>query len=614
MSNELGDLRRSAVVATFGPGAIVDFRADHATISAVAAGLEEWDTSFPPAGLLNEQAIREPRLQRKLGVHGFRLPPVIDPARGRREGKGDSRSLVATRFPGWLQCPKCNRIAPQRKWAYEAGKAYRYCAACSAGRGAQQRAFVVPVRFVMACTRGHLDDFPWDWWVGHEKDCNERGGFLKLESVRPGHAGLFLSCPRCGARHSMDGIFSNRTWERFSRCSGKRPWLAAADETCDCQPQAVQRGASNLYFPVVESALSIPPWSDRLQESIGVYWDAIVQVDPAQRVGFVNLLASGPLVSALRELRMSPTQLVDQIERRLHQYAQPVSDLRQEEYRQFASGQDTEPDGDREFEIRSVALPPALQPWFSRVVKAVRLREVRALKGFTRITPPGDENSPEIAALSVKPMNWLPAIEVRGEGIFLELNQDELTKWESKDWVLSRAEIINTAWRREWYERYGADALAPAPITPRFLLMHTFAHALMRQLTLECGYSSASLRERIYASNGDMPMAGVLIFTATSDADGTLGGLQRQADITRIARTVEAAIAAMEWCSSDPLCIEDVFARHGSFLLSACHACVLAPETSCEEFNRFLDRAMLIGPASDPAAGFFSGLIRGRGN
>lgn len=610
MKNELGALRRSAVVATFGPGAIIDFRADGATISAVAAGLEEWDSSFWPAGLLNEQTIREPRLQRKLGVHGFRLPPVVDPARSRVEGKGDTRSLVATRFPGWLQCPQCNQIAPQRKWAYEAGKAYRYCAACSVGKGAKQRAFVVPVRFVMACTRGHLDDFPWQWWVGHKEDCKEPGGFLKLVSERPGHAGLILSCPHCGARRSMDGIFSNRTWERFSKCSGKRPWLAAADETCDCYPQAVQRGASNLYFPVVVSALSIPPWSDRLQETIGIYWDAIVGVGEDQRVDFVNMLANGPLAPALRELRMSSAQLVEQIKRRLHQYAQPMSDLRQEEYRQFSAGLDTATEEDREFEIRSVAVPSKLQPWFSRIVKAVRLREVRALRGFTRITPPGDEDSPEIAALSVKPMTWLPAIEVRGEGIFLELNQQTLAYWETQQWIVSRAEKIDASWRREWVDRYGPDAPLPDRITPRFLLIHTFAHALMRQLTLECGYSSASLRERIYAAADDAPMAGLLIFTATSDADGTLGGLQRQADANRIGPAIEAAISAMEWCSSDPLCIEGVFARLGSYLLAACHACVLAPETSCEHFNRFLDRAMLIGPADDPGAGFFSGLIR----
>jgi hypothetical protein len=410
----------------------------------------------------------------------------------------------------------------------------------------------------------------------------------------------------------MDGIFATQTWERFTRCSGKRPWLAGGDETCDRRPQAVQRGASNLYFPVVESALSIPPWSDRLQEVIGIFWDGIVQVEAADRVGFVSMLANGPLAAALRELNCTPAQLVSQIEYRLDQYAGAVTDLREEEYRQFTSGQDTVREGDREFEIRNVPVPPMLTPWFSRIVKAVRLREVRALRGFTRITPPGDEDSAEIAPLSLQPLTWLPAIEVRGEGIFLEFNQERLVEWEAQDWAVRRARIIDDSWRREWRERYGADGPDPKPVSPRYLLIHTFAHALMRQLTLDCGYSSASLRERIYATSGDLNMAGLLIFTATSDADGTLGGLQRQGDGSRIARTIDSAVAAMEWCSSDPLCIEDVLAPPGGFLLAACHACVLAPETSCEEFNRFLDRAMLVETARDGSAGFFTGMLGGR--
>ncbi|HCT7101463.1 DUF1998 domain-containing protein [Pseudomonas aeruginosa] len=610
MSNELGELRRSAVVATFGPGAIIDFRADQATISAVAAGLEEWDRSFPPAGLKNEQCIQEPRLQRKLGVHGFRLPPVTDPVRAGK-GDGDKRSLVAARFPNWLQCPRCNRIAPQKKWGYEPGKAPRFCG-CLAKDGGTGHTFVVPVRFVMACPNGHLDDFPWHWWVGHEKDCSEPNGFLQLDAERPGHAGLILSCPKCHARRSMDGIFSAKTWEKFSYCSGKRPWLAGADQKCHHHPQAVQRGASNLYFPVIESALSIPPWSDRLQEVIGIYWDAIVNVAQDQRIGFVRILAESVLASALDELHVTPEQLVTQIEYRLRQYEQPITDIRQEEYHQLTSGQDSDSTTDREFEIRNIAVPAEIGLWFSRIVKVVRLREVRALKGFTRINPPGDENQ-GFAALSARPMSWLPAIEVRGEGIFLELNQEFLSKWESEEqWVNERAQKLDLEWKQVWQERYGNDSEPPETVTSRFLLIHTFAHALMRQLTLECGYSSASLRERIYASSGDLPMAGLLIFTATSDADGTLGGLQRQADSARISRTITAAIAAMEWCSSDPLCIQDVFARPSSFLLSACHACVLAPETSCEHFNRFLDRALLIGSVSKPNAGFFSDLLPGR--
>lgn len=608
MSNSLGELRRSGVVSVFGPGAIVDFRADRATISAVAAGLEEWDRSFPPAGLANAQTIREERLQRKLGVQGFRLPPVAE-ERTRKDQPPDNRTLVAARFPDWLQCTSCNRIAPSSKWGRDPGRAARYCNACTQKAPGRRQVYAVPVRFVLACPKGHLDDFPWDWWVGHHDGCpGPRGDFLQLRSERAGHAGLILSCPRCKARRSMDGVFSSQTWERFGSCSGKRPWLAGGGEKCDVKPQAAQRGASNLYFPVIESALSIPPWSDRLQEVLGPYFDDIVDTMPEDRVAFVKLLSRNTLAPALKELGLSPEELVEQVTARIEHWENTSLNLKEEEYRQFRSAQNSKVP-DKEFELRTVKVPEALTPWIASIAKVVRLREVRALRGFTRINPPGDIEDGEVARLSKRELNWLPAIEVRGEGIFLSFNLEALHRWEEQPDVCDRARSIDSAWRIQWADRYGPDEEPPHEITPRMLLVHTFAHALMRQLTLECGYSTTSLRERIYAQSGELEMAGLLIYTATSDADGTLGGLARQADPVRIEKTVISAIRSMEWCSSDPLCIEDLLTRPDAFLLAACHACVLAPETSCEEFNRFLDRALLVGRPNKAGTGFFAGLL-----
>ena len=253
--------------------------------------------------------------------------------------------------------------------------------------------------------------------------------------------------------------------------------------------------------------------------------------------------------------------------------------------------------------------PDTLRPYFSRIVRVVRLREVRALKGFTRINPPGDEDSPDIAPIAVGDPGWLPAIEVRGEGVFLAFNQETLRPWEMQDIVEGRAQRVHRAWHIEWQERYG-EGDPPWRITQRYLLAHTFAHALMRQLTLECGYSTAALRERLYVSDGDDGMAGLLIYTATSDSDGTLGGLQRQGEAHRIERAVEAAVRSMEWCSSDPLCVEGMIAGSDGLSLAACHACVLAPETACEQYNRFLDRALLVGLPDTPEVGFFSSLLR----
>lgn len=608
--NDLGNLRRSAAGSGFGPGAIIDFRAGDAAISAVAAGLEEWDYNFPPAGVLHAQVIREERLQKKLRVKGFRLPPVRDP----HSERDQERSLAAVRFPRWLQCPRCDRIGAEEEWSDRPGDPARWCADCTRRSPGQRRVTVVPVRFVLACEAGHLDEFPWHQWVGHVENCKGRRGFLRLTSEAAGLAGIILSCPTCGARRSLDGIFSKATWERFPNCRGRRPWLAGQDQVCAHKARAVQRGASNMYFPVTESALSIPPWSDRLQEALGVHFDAIINTLAEDRTTFIRILARGDLAPVLEELEMSPESLARELERRLSVHtAIDTDNLRLEEYRQFTGGVQVQ-GVDREFEIRPRPVPESIQPWFSRLVKVVRLREVRALTGFTRINPPGQSTGPGIASLSSGPVpDWLPAVEVRGEGIFVEFDPVVLTKWEIQPSVSARAALIDARRQAEWVSRYGVDAQPPQPVTPRFMLIHTFAHALMRQLTLDCGYSSTALRERLYIAGGDFAMAGVLIYTATTDDDGTLGGLQRQGDPERIGRTILAALQAQAWCSSDPLCIEDMLAGEDAMSLAACHACVLAPETSCEEFNRFLDRALMVGAPDRPELGYFRAALKGAG-
>lgn len=604
--NELGNMRRSMVVLMSGPGSIVDFRADGAPVSAVVAGLEEWDKYFSVNGQENEQKVYEPRLQRKLGVYGFRLPPVIDELFRDDEGRPDPRSLIAVRFPKWLVCPQCNLLAPDNQWASDPGKAYRYCPQCTANSPGQQRIPVIPVRFVMACEAGHLDEFPWNFWVHHQLKCDNRTKFY-LNSEGPGLSGLIVRCPKCGASQSMDGIFSEKTWSRRKyRCKGKQPWLRADSEGCDLLPRVLQRGASNMYFPVLVSALSIPPYSDRLQEVIGKYWGTLVGIpDPKDREKFIGYIEPeiNPL---LEELKISPKELSGLIEQRISRYNEDASlNIRQEEFRTFVEGVDIDTEEEHEFEIRNVQIPATLRHYFSHIVRAVRLREVTALKGFTRINPPGDEDNKNIAPIQIRKLNWLPAIEVKGEGIFLSLDPTRFQEWEKQKEVQERATDIQNGWKEEWDERFDSSPTSPI-VTARYLLVHTFAHALIRQLSLECGYSSASLRERLYVGEDD-DMAGLLIYTATSDSDGTLGGLQRQGLPGRISRTICDAVHAMEWCSSDPLCINRGRESHS---FAACHSCCFTPETSCEQHNRFLDRAMLVGLPDNQEIGFFYPMLQ----
>ena len=273
MKNELGDVRRSQVITSHGPGSLIDFRAGShggAGVSVVAAGLEEWDNWAPPSGLANPQTIFEPRLQKHLQVDGFRLPPVA-PQIAPNTYKQGSGKLVGVRYPSWLQCPRCHLIRDARKWNEDPGDPALYCAECSDKAGGRNRVHVVPVRFVVICERGHLDEFRWDWWVKHSQECKRRSGLKLSGSSTAGHAGLILKCQGCGAERSMEGCFGPDAIP--GPCRGRRPWLGInADEPCSEKPRVVQRGASNIYFPVVESALDIPPWCDDLQKKIGAWW------------------------------------------------------------------------------------------------------------------------------------------------------------------------------------------------------------------------------------------------------------------------------------------------------------------------------------------------------
>jgi hypothetical protein len=238
--------------------------------------------------------------------------------------------------------------------------------------------------------------------------------------------------------------------------------------------------------------------------------------------------------------------------------------------------------------------------FFERVMVVKRLREVRALNAFARILPPTSPDDEYLAALYVENPGWLPGIEVIGEGVFIEVTLARLAAWERGLSVQQRAEQIDSKYR----ERFSDKGTNPdRKITPRLLLVHTLAHALINEWSLDSGYPASSLRERLYSSP---EMAGILIYTATSDSAGSLGGVIAEAQPERLEISLEQALARTGWCSNDPLCSESDASGVDSLNLAACHACILLPEVSCEEMNVFLDRGLLIGTAANPDLGLFS--------
>lgn len=599
---ELGKIRRSAAVTTHGPGAVIDFRtAEGAPVSIVAAGTDFWqfEEQGKHATSVNYTA-HEARLSNVLGVRSFRLPPVT------AKDEGADNWLSGVRFPDWLQCPSCGRLARSRSWvSVKPGSAGKVCGTCRGEEGAPS--WAIPVRFVSACPNGHLDEFPWHHWVGHEKGCGNDGRDLRLRTTGAGLAGLRVECPECNAGRSMESAFGSNALAHL-KCRGKRPWLAESDQDCDLNPVVLQRGASNLYFAMHTSALEIPPWGYDIERRLGSLWGPLKAARGADGRRTVMEAHFEDL-----ELDMSLDDLMRRVEHRLGILeAEDSSNLRWGEYLQFSQAEPGDHERLADFETRAEEPPEHFSELIASLVRVVRLREVRALRGFTRIEAYGGSVNVGHKTVPIQPAeiskskrSWLPALEVRGEGVFLSIDEERLKTWLENSDVLKRS------------DRIGSPALAAellgqeipcgkeAEFTARLLVIHSLAHLLMKQLSLECGYSAASIRERLYVGVDSTPMCGVLIYTATSDSDGTLGGLQRQGMPARMNRIVRDALWSADWCSSDPMCSLERLSLSEENNLAACHSCLLAPETSCEQFNRFLDRTVVIGEEGERDMGIF---------
>ncbi|WP_449061619.1 DrmB family protein [Planomonospora algeriensis] len=598
-SKPVGGVRRAQMITTYGVGGMVAIEDQ----SYIVSGLDTWRVR--PSGV-----IYEPRLQHWLGVSKFQLPPADKPSSG--------NGVKIRMFPEIYSCPGCNRLQEFRKFGSPAGKSL--CGACEKA--------LVPSRFVIACENGHLDDFPYFSWA-HKKSASGGGAHegehqLSLHSTgrTASLRSVVIKCS-CGVRPvSLEGAFGRAAMESLGiKCKGRRPWLGRGAEQpgCSAVPRTLQRGSSATWFPINRSALSIPPWSETLQQRLNPYYDGFSGLID-DRVSEAAILNNIKRSGILDDIRFTAEDILEAVRRRreLESSAgpdsdesaafEPANDLRRQEYEKLYDGT-VHVDRGEDFECVQPTLDPsaALPYGVEKSMLVKRLREVRALQSFTRVEMPDPTNTDlRKAALSRAHVDWLPAIEISGEGVFLAIDQKKLHEWENRSGPVERAERIwrnHTAQLRRRIGDGKPTESVRSPITPRYVLLHTLAHILINEWTLEAGYPAAALRERLYVSDD---MAGVLIYTATSDSEGSLGGVVAQGEPRRLYSSFESALARATWCSQDPPCIESEARGSESLNLAACHACVLLAETSCESNNVFLDRALIVGTPEDPSTGFFS--------
>ena len=599
----VGRVRRSQLVSSFGIGAIVDLEKG----SFMPIGLESWERSTRSPLL----TISEPRLQAMLNVSNFRLgPPVIEDQFDPKLVSA-SKAAPAVRFPKWHECPKCHRIGVRDNPFELADDNGRLVC-----RGHSRPVPTAPVRFVLACRRGHIRDFPWEWWAHRDSEsgvCDrpilELGSYGRSASL----SDLYVRCKECGSEKSLGDAFRPEVLSGFT-CSGNRPWLQDREEGCNQNVRVLQRGASNIYFPIICSSLSIPPASEAASIIIEENKEILDAVPDSSLRPVLEGLAKRYNMT-VEVLLSSYRQLCD-IEAAGVSLTEKQS--RVEEYEALSQNrEDPVVSGViPEFCNQIIDPPKDLNKWFDLIGGVSRLREVRALAGFSRILPYPvavervnqaiDEGL--ISPLSKSPRNWLPAAEIRGEGIFFRFRTKAVDEWiRDNPKLIDRAKTLNDLSSRIAAEHgYQQDA----DITPRLLLVHSFSHALIRQISVECGYSMSALRERLYVKESHEifpPANGVLIYTGSPDSEGSLGGLVQLAHPDRIESIVKRTLESVKWCGSDPVCIESDPEQSGERVSgAACHYCLMLPETACERFNRELDRSVLVGHPDNEFVGYFS--------
>lgn len=608
--SEVGEVRPSQALTTFGVGSLIDLP----NLSVLVMGLDDWPVS-------RSEEIGEERLlvsvQRVLGgqVQKLLTPPRGPETFGSKTNFFDESRNVGVPvapFPRWLVCSGCRLLAPISSGLFEPKvEPYRpdktrYVHNCTTNR---RSPVALPARFMVACPKGHLDDFPWlDFAHRGKGTCN---GPLELYEVgASGEASdVEVHCRACNARRRMAEAFGRDNEVNMPSCKGRRAHLRDHDpHACDVpHVRPILQGASNSWFTITVSAMSVPQATDKLGQLVVDNWAVL------EKASSPEIVAAFRAIGQLKDFaKYKDAEVWDAIEAKRNgggQEKHEPTDLKSPEWDVFSNPSTAQESKD--FRLRAVDPPEGYEAYFERVVLVEKLREVKALVGFTRIESPrdfdsADELPPEKRApLSRQKPTWVPACETRGEGIFFQFRESAVQEWLNRPTTVRASAEFQGA-----HERWRANKnLEPSKGYPgmRYVLLHSFAHALIRQLSIECGYTSASVAERLYSQDGSdgEPMAGVLIYTAAPDSEGTLGGLCALGEPNKLGRHLDQALERVSLCASDPLCAEHLPSVDGSLHAAACHACSFLPETSCERGNKYLDRSALVHTVENRELAFF---------
>lgn len=590
----MGEARRSQVLTTYGAGSMIDL----VDRSILVAGLDFWN--YPG----ERPVIQEPRLAARLimqfrkggrqlsSVATFSPPPECD---GREPS--ERAGIQVVEFPRWMVCQTCRELVQASSSLKKVEN--RYFHTC-----VPKLALLVPVRFVVMCGNGHLEEFPWSSFVHDGETTCTSVSMTMTEQAGSELYDVRVRCLACDANRTMQEA---EPFVQAQPCRGARPWLGrSADvfEACDLKVSMKVRTSSSTYFGVAASAISIPNAGDRLESLVKKHLPSLIETSYEELPMLIKL--SPPIRADLASFSTEQVWNVLDATRRGEAVMPPP--LREAEYA-FIQGVPEERPGDApsaeeqaaSFFGRRLKPKRALPRGIDRVILVRQLREVYAQVGFSRLSPIDAEMDGDVKvdiAHLGHMTDWLPAVENRGEGLWIQLDEARLAKWEGHAVVQRRTEALRAGWARAF-----ADGAGPAFFGARYYLLHSLSHLLIQAIALECGYGASSLRERIYCSppGSSSPMAAILLTTTTPGSEGTLGGLVAQG--RQLDLHLERALRLAQLCSNDPVCASHApNDEHGERHLegAACHGCLYLAEVSCERMNRMLDRALVVPVIDQP--------------
>ncbi len=560
----------------------------------VVPDIRDWDKTG--ADPLKREIRYVDQVRNALGIDQALCTPPI----AQRLDDGRMRDWIPVRrFPLWTRCLQCGLLHRAPWWGRQDDDGR-----CQSREGAPCGGRLEQVPWVLVHQQGYLADVPWhalahpDVRNPNQRQCRSdfHNPYLRLDE----QDGRKVVCARCGSRGGLPQRYP------FPPATWQQPWIhePPTDPQDDELAWMLELNDVRVHTPVNRTALVIPPES-RIRR--GTVVDRLYGNSRSQQ-RLRN--ARKPLVrrTALKRVSSDYNCTVEEIENALKEidrgyplYGRTITqgDLMASEYKALTEKiPDLKEDEDfvtahhtsawKALAASSGAGAARPLTVVDRLVAVHKLKEIMVLMGFRRaggehLTPPDITGE----------CDWLPALELYGEGVFFTLNETSLRHWECSTVLGERA----AAFVERYHHR---DSHMEVEISPRFLLCHTLAHVLIRRIETEAGYPAASLKERIYCKTGQEAMAGVLIYVAVADEEGSLGGLMELARPDRFLRLLTGAFEAADWCSLDPVCSEQE--GHGPDLLNraACHACALVPETSCQYGNVLLDRIFIKGTVELP--------------